>query len=226
MVKRLRIERWSKRLLELKAAEKVKLKQLESLAKDSNHPDIQLDCKAAADLLQQQLVKCRRWSELQSQADLNSNSDILKLLELGKANLEYNLCDFVDLRNFHQDMLGWRETTKRLLSGEKQSHQNYEFVRKHIETGRQLIEIGDDHQIEVLTAMVEVCAHWKNVARKVLGSRELAKLDNSPHIFEEVKAGDPPSMVDVDCQFAVHLMKSGSNFEIERVTTPYDVEDK
>lgn len=40
LVKRYRRERWLKRLKELQVSEKVKLKQLESLAKDSNHLDL------------------------------------------------------------------------------------------------------------------------------------------------------------------------------------------
>jgi hypothetical protein len=46
--------------------------------------------------------------------------------------------------------------------------------RKHIDLGNQL-DI-EDHEIELLTQLVEVCAHWKIVARKVISSRELAKL--------------------------------------------------
>lgn len=53
--KTLKKEKWLKRLLELQNAEKVKLKQLETLAKDSNSQDIQDDprCKREAELLQE-----------------------------------------------------------------------------------------------------------------------------------------------------------------------------
>lgn len=164
-------------MYELKAQDKVKLKQLESLAKEAGNADIQEDplCKEEADQLQRQVALCRQWAEEQVKADLNSNKDIIRLLELGKATLRYNLGDFVDLRNFHQDMIEWRETTLKILNGPKTSQYNYEFLRKHIEMGRTL-DIADQ-ELELLVALVDVCAHWKSVARKILASRQLAILD-------------------------------------------------
>lgn len=103
MQKRLRRERWLKRLADLKASEKVKLKQLESLSKDSNHVDIQEDplCKLESDALGEQLIHCRHWCDEQNSADMNCQRDILRLLELGKATLKFNIGDFMDLKNFH-----------------------------------------------------------------------------------------------------------------------------
>jgi len=55
--KRLRRLKWLRRHTEVTQADKVKLKTLESLAKDSNHQDIQEDpeCKGKADKLLEQL---------------------------------------------------------------------------------------------------------------------------------------------------------------------------
>lgn len=52
--RRLKRAKWMKRIQEVKTAEKVKLKQLETLVKDSNHVDIQEDskCKDEAEKLQ------------------------------------------------------------------------------------------------------------------------------------------------------------------------------
>ena len=36
----------------------------------------------------------------------------------------------------------------------------------------------EDVEVELLTHLVDLCAHWKSVARKILSSRELAKLEN------------------------------------------------
>ena len=39
----------------------------------------------------------------------------------------------MDLKNFHHDVIEWRETTFEILNGPKISKYNYEFIRKHIE---------------------------------------------------------------------------------------------
>jgi len=45
------------------------------------------------------------------------------------------------------------------------------MLRKHIDVGIHL-DINEK-EIEVLKAIVEFCAHWKSMARKILKSREL-----------------------------------------------------
>jgi hypothetical protein len=52
---------------------------------------------------------------------------------------------------------------------------NYEYLRKHIDLGMNLDIM--DKEMDALRAIVEMCAHWKSLARKILKSRELAKLE-------------------------------------------------
>jgi hypothetical protein len=74
-----------KRINEVTQAEKVKLKTLETLAKDANHQDIQEnpECKTHAEKLQEQLQQCRIWSEDYAVPDINSQKDILRLQDSG-----------------------------------------------------------------------------------------------------------------------------------------------
>lgn len=81
----------------------------------------------------------------------------------------------MELRGFHKDVIEWRETTQLILNvSPKSSRYNYEFLRKHIELASQL-DIAD-REVDLLTQIVDLCAHWKVIARKILSSKELAKL--------------------------------------------------
>ena len=73
-------------------------------------------------------------------------------------------------------MIDWKEKAERILSDWKNADFNYEIVRKHIDLGSQL-EITDK-ELEALTCMIDTCAHWKSLARKLLKSRELSKLEH------------------------------------------------
>ena len=132
-----------KRITEVTQAEKVKLKTLETLAKDANHQDIQEnpECKAHAEKLQEQLQQCRIWSEDYAVTDINSQKDILRLLDSGKS-LKLNLDDYVDLRAFHHDMLEWRNTTHAILNGPILPKYNLEFLKSHLGQAA-VLDIGD-----------------------------------------------------------------------------------
>lgn len=105
--KMLKRARWLRRFGELQSAERVKLKQIEALARDSQHADIQdhESCRSKVEWLQGQLIHCRVWDERHREGDLVNNQVILDLLELGKTTLKFRLGDFVELSLFHDDTL-------------------------------------------------------------------------------------------------------------------------
>ena len=90
-------------------------------------------------------------------------------------NLKINLFEFVELKSFYQDVVDWKEVTKKILTRNSSQEYNYEFLRKHIDQGI-LLDINDK-ELELLKKLVELCAHWKSLARKILKSRTLTKLD-------------------------------------------------
>lgn len=53
---------------------------------------------------------------------------------------------------------------------------NYEAVRKHAELAG-LLDINNK-ELDLLNAIINMCAHWKSIARKVLNSRPLTKLEH------------------------------------------------
>lgn len=71
-------------------------------------------------------------------------------------------------------MLDWKHTTYDIINNKRPEH-NYEMVRKHIDLGVQL-DINDK-EMEMLKNMLEMSAHWKSLARKILKSRVLSKLE-------------------------------------------------
>lgn len=125
--------------------------------------------------MQAQLPACREWSEKHASSDLNSDRDILVLLELGRAKLKFNLIDFVDLRNFHSDTLEWHQTTSALLSGPKSKEHNVEFLAAHLEMASNL-DITDP-SYELLVTVRDMALQFKQVAQKVLQSRPLCRLE-------------------------------------------------
>lgn len=62
-------------------------------------------------MVNDQLQKCREWSEEQNKSDLGTVGEINRLLSLAKTTLKFELDDYVDLKNFHLDTCTWRETT-------------------------------------------------------------------------------------------------------------------
>ena len=70
-----------------------------------------------------------------------------------------------------------------MLTDWNQPEYNYEAVRKQIEQAQGL-EI-EDKELEVLKQMVEICAHWKSLARKIINSRQLAKLEYAVLVANE-----------------------------------------
>ena len=54
-------------------------------------------------MVNDQLQKCREWSEHQNKSDLGSVGEINRLLNLAKGSLQFQLDDYVDLKNFHLD---------------------------------------------------------------------------------------------------------------------------
>jgi len=58
----------------------------------------------------------------------------------------------------------------------KQKDFNYEAVRKHVELAA-LLDINDK-ELDLLNAIINMCAHWKSTARKVLNSRPLTRLEH------------------------------------------------
>jgi len=61
-----------------------------------------------------------------------------------------------------------------MLNSIRNAQYNYEFLKNHLEAG-QNYDI-DDKDMRILKELTEYCAHWKFMARKILKSRELAKL--------------------------------------------------
>lgn len=104
LTKHLRRVRWLKRLQELRTAEKVKLKSIETLAKEGSQLMV-TDEKMLQDIamVNEQLQKCREWSDEQNKSDLVSVTEIKRLLNLAKDSLKFALDDYIDLRNFHSD---------------------------------------------------------------------------------------------------------------------------
>ena len=80
----------------------------------------------------------------------------------------------MELRSFHQDVEGWHTVAQKILTDHRNPAYNYDFVKNHIENGQSL-EITDK-DMRILKEIIELCAHWKSVVRKILKSRELAKL--------------------------------------------------
>ena len=87
--------------------------------------------------------------------------------------MRVKLQDYVELRLFQEEVGEWRANTGGIFENGRGF--NYEAVRKHIEQGVQL-DVSE-RDLEMLKALVEMCAHWKSLARKVLKSRELCKLE-------------------------------------------------
>lgn len=175
MGKLLRRARWLRRFNELQGADRVKLKQIEALARDSAHADIQESCSDKVGWLQEQLQSCRAWDQRHAQADLVNQQVIIELLELGRETLHFRLGDFVDLSHFHDDTLKWNEATKQLLSGHKSPELNTEYLRKHLEAAASLDVRSPEKAL--LQALLEVACAWKDLARKALSTRLLPKIE-------------------------------------------------
>jgi hypothetical protein len=82
----------------------------------------------------------------------------------------------VDLKMFYQDVLEWKIKTKDILNSWKDPDCSYEFLRKHIQLGIDL-EVEDSKDLDILKGIVDMCAHWKSIARKVLKIRPMVKLE-------------------------------------------------
>lgn len=128
-------------------------------------------------MVNEQLQKCREWSDEQNKSDLGSIGEIQRLLDLGKECLRFELDDYVDLKNFHLDTCSWKDTTKTLLTqGHRLPEYTPEFLKTHIDQARNQLGI-DDKETALLSVIMDVSIHWKGLAQKLLQSREMAKLD-------------------------------------------------
>ena len=126
----------------------------------------------------------------------------------------------MELRGFHKDVIEWRETTQNLLNTiPKSSRFNYEFLRKHIELAS-LLDIAD-REVDLLTQIVEICAHWKIIARKILSSRELAKLEIASHLKVEDDASEE-DVIDEEMPFTFTVELLKDIYQLEFIATPYD----
>ena len=132
--------KWLRRLSELSAAERVKLKSLETLAKEgsaliASQQDVgDPQLREKVHLVNEQVGASKRWTDEQNKSDMASNTEIKRMLDLGHRTLKFVLDDFVDLKNFFSDTCEWRDTTKRLLTqGHRIPEYTPEFLKKHID---------------------------------------------------------------------------------------------
>ena len=141
--KHLRRVKWLRRLQEVSNAEKVKLKTIETLAREGAQiGDSRLTAEVA--MVNEQLARCKEWSEEQNKSSLESNGEIRRLLEIGQRTLKFELDDYVDLKNFYRDTCAWRKTTKKILTqGHRIPELTSEFLKKHIDEGRNQLAIDD-----------------------------------------------------------------------------------
>jgi hypothetical protein len=91
-----------------------------------------------------------------------------------------------------------------MLTDWNQPEYNYEAVRKQIDLALAL-DI-DDKELDVLKQMVEICAHWKSLARKIINSRQLAKLEYAVFVANQGQ----PNVVEVVSKAFLLTMKHDS----------------
>jgi hypothetical protein len=73
------------------------------------------------------------------------------------------LIEYNEVKLFYEDIVEWKSVTMKVLSEWKNKEYNYEFVRAHISDGKDL-EI-ESVEMEILGKIVNLCAHWKSIAR-------------------------------------------------------------
>jgi hypothetical protein len=134
--------RWTRRLEEVKRAERVKLKTLETLAKEGSalvgtmneQEGVSEEMREDVRMVNLQVGECKRWTEEQNRSDMATNQEIKRMLDLGRDTLRFELDDFVDLKNFYSDTCEWKDITKKLLTqGHRIPEYTPEFLKKHID---------------------------------------------------------------------------------------------
>lgn len=87
--------------------------------------------------------------------------------------------EYSELKLFFSDVLEWKETSMAILNDWKNEKYIYDIIRKHIQEGEKL-EL-EDEDLDLMKSLIEMTAHWKNMARKVLKTRTIIKFENEEY---------------------------------------------